>query len=200
MTDYYMPIDVKLISEVREATGAGMVDVKNALEEAGGNKEAAIELLRKKGIIKAASKSERQTKEGLVHAYIHSNNKVGALVEVLCETDFVARTDAFKDLVHNIAMQVVATNPLYLSPEDVPEAEVEKEKSLQREIIKAEGKPEAMIEKILEGKMQKFYSGVCLLNQVYIKDDKITINDLVKQSIAVIGENIQVKRFCRFAL
>lgn len=195
-----MPIDVKLISEVREVTGAGMVDVKNALEEAGGNKEAAIELLRKKGIIKAASKSERQTKEGLVHAYIHGNNKVGALVEVLCETDFVARTDAFKDLVHNIAMQVAAANPLYLSLEEVPEAEVEKEKSLQREIIKAEGKPEAMIEKILEGKMQKFYSQICLLNQVYIKDDKITINDLVKQSIAVIGENIQVKRFCRFAL
>ncbi len=195
-----MPIDVKLVAEVREATGAGMVDVKNALEEVGGDKAAAIELLRKKGIIKAASKSERQTKEGLVHAYVHGNNKVGALVEVQCETDFVARTDAFKELVHNIAMQVVATNPLYVSAEEIPAVEVEKEKALQREIIKGEGKPEAMIEKILEGKMQKFYNNICLLNQVFIKDDKITINDLVKQSIAVIGENIQVKRFSRFSL
>lgn len=195
-----MAVDIKLISEVRETTGAGMVDVKNALEEAGGNKEAAIELLRKKGIIKAAGKSDRQTSEGLVHAYIHSNNKVGALVEVSCETDFVARTDGFKDLVHNIAMHVVATNPLYLSSTEISEAEAEKEKNLQREIIIAEGKPEAMVEKILEGKMQKFYSQICLLNQAYIKDDSITIDDLVKQSIAVMGENIQIKRFCRFSM
>jgi len=195
-----MAIDIKLISEVRETTGAGMVDVKNALDETNGNKDAAIELLRKKGIIKAAGKCERQTSEGLVHAYIHSNNKVGALVEVQCETDFVARTDGFKDLVHNIAMHVVATNPLYLSSAEISEAEAEKEKNLQREIIIAEGKPEAMVEKILEGKMQKFYSQICLLNQAYIKDDSITIDDLVKQSIAVMGENIQIKRFCRFSM
>ncbi|KKR48371.1 MAG: Elongation factor Ts [Candidatus Magasanikbacteria bacterium GW2011_GWC2_40_17] len=194
-----MAIDIKLITEIREVTGAGMVDVKNALEEAG-SKDAAIELLRKKGIIKAAKKGDRQTKEGLVHAYVHSNNKAGALVEVWCETDFVARNAAFQELVHNIAMHIVAANPFYISNEEIPAEEVEKEKNIQREILKAEGKPEAMIEKILEGKMQKYFADICLLNQPYIKDDKITVGDLVKQNIAVIGENIEVKRFVRFAM
>ncbi|HPV70374.1 MAG TPA: translation elongation factor Ts [Candidatus Magasanikbacteria bacterium] len=195
-----MSIDVKLITAVREITGAGMVDVKNALEEVGGDKDAAVELLRKKGIIKAAKKGERETKEGLVHAYVHGNNKSGALVEVWCETDFVARNEAFQEMVHNIAMHIVAANPLYVSSEEIPTAEIEKEKVVQREILKAEGKPEAMIEKILEGKMQKYFSEICLLNQPYIKDDKITVGDLVKQNIAVIGENIQIKRFTRFAM
>lgn len=195
-----MPIDVKLITAVREATGAGMVDVKNALEEANGDKDAAIELLRKKGIIKAAKKDDRVTKEGLVHAYVHSNNKAGALVEVLCETDFVARNEAFQDLVHNIAMHIVASNPFYVSSAEIPESEIEKEKNIQREILKAEGKPEAMIEKILEGKMQKYFADICLLNQPYIKDDKITVGDLIKQNIAVIGEKIEVRRFSRFAI
>ncbi|MBI5731880.1 MAG: elongation factor Ts [Candidatus Magasanikbacteria bacterium] len=195
-----MPIDVKLITAVREATGAGIVEVKNALVEAKGDQETAIEILRKKGVIKAANKSERQTKEGLVHAYIHGNQKIGALVEVFCETDFVARNAAFQELVHNIAMQIVAADPLYLSPEEIPAAELEKEKFLQREILKNEGKPAEMMEKILEGKMQKYFADVCLLNQPYIKDDKITVGDLIKQSIAVMGENIQVRRFVRFAL
>lgn len=195
-----MPIDTQSILKVREMTGAGMVDVKAALEEAGGNLDKAVEVLRKKGTIKAASKSERQTKEGLIHSYIHSSGKVGALIEVQCETDFVARNQAFQDLVHDLAMQVVAGNPLYLSSADISAVDVEKEKSLQKEILKAEGKPEAMIEKILEGKMQKFYSDVCFLNQVFIKDDKITINQLIQQAVATIGENIQVKRFVRFAL
>lgn len=193
-------INTQSILKVREMTGAGMVDVKAALEEAGGDINQAVDVLRKKGTIKAASKSERQTKEGLVHAYIHSSGKVGALIEVQCETDFVARNQAFQNLVHDLAMQVVAGNPLYLSSADIPAAEVEKEKTLQKEILKAEGKPEAMMEKILEGKMQKFFSDVCLLNQVFIKDDKITVDQLIKQSIATIGENIQVKRFVRFAL
>ncbi len=195
-----MLIDIKLITAVREATGAGMVDVKNALEEANGDKNEAIELLRKKGIIKAAKKDDRVTKEGLVHAYVHSNNKAGALVEILCETDFVARNEAFQELAHNIAMHIVASNPFYVSSDEIPEAEVEKEKNIQREILKAEGKPETMIEKILEGKMQKYFADVCLLNQPYIKDDKITVGDLIKQNIAVIGEKIEVKRFCRFAM
>lgn len=195
-----MPIDTQFIIKVREMTGAGMVDVKAALEEAGGDINQAVDVLRKKGAIKAASKSERQTKEGLIHSYIHSSGKVGALIEVQCETDFVARNQAFQDLVHDLAMQVVAGNPLHLSSADILAIDVEKEKSLQREILKTEGKPEAMIEKILEGKMQKFYSDVCFLNQVFIKDDKITINQLIQQSIATIGENIQVKRFVRFAL
>ncbi len=195
-----MLIDSQLIIKVRELTGAGMVDVKTALEEAGGDLEKAVEILRKKGVIKAAKKSERQTKEGLVHAYIHANGKVGALVAVACETDFVARNQAFKDLVHDIAMQVAAANPLYLSADDIPPADLEKEKSIQQEILKAEGKPAAMIEKILGGKMQKFYSEACLLNQPFIKDDTITVEQLIKRAVAVIGENIQVKRFVRFAL
>lgn len=195
-----MSIDLKLITAIREETGAGIVDVRNALTEAEGNKEEAINLLRKKGIIKAGNKAERQTKEGLIHAYVHGNQKVGALVEVLCETDFVARNRAFQELAHNLAMQVVAANPLYLSADQIPAAEVEKEEILQREILKAEGKPEAMIEKILDGKMEKWHSEVCLLDQLYIKDDQITVGELIKQAIAVIGENIQVKRFVRFAL
>lgn len=195
-----MSIDSQSIIKIREMTGAGMVDVKNALEEAGGEIDKAVEILRKKGVIKAAAKAERQTKEGLVHAYIHANGKVGALVAVACETDFVARNQAFQALVHDIAMQVAAGNPLYLSPEEIPPIDLEKEKNLQREILKAEGKPEAMIEKILEGKMQKFYSEVCLLNQPFIKDDKITVEQLIKQTVATIGENIQVKRFARFVL
>jgi len=195
-----MSIDIKLVSEIREVTGAGMVDVKNALEEAGGGKDAAIDLLCKKGVIKAAKKAGRATKEGLVHAYIHSNQKSGALVEVWCETDFVARTDAFKELSHNIAMHIVASNPLYLLAADISEAEIEKEKSLQREILKNDGKPKEIIEKILEGKMQKFYADFCLLEQPYIKDDKITVGDLLKQNIALLGENIEIKRFARFAM
>lgn len=195
-----MSIDTQSIIKIRELTGAGMVDVKIALEEAGGDISKAVEILRKKGAIKAAKKSERQTKEGLVHAYIHANGKVGALVEVQCETDFVARTAAFQNLVHDLAMQVAATNPFYLSPADIPEEELEKEKVIQREILKAEGKPEAMIEKILDGKMQKFYSEICLLNQLFIKDDKITVGQLIQQTIATIGENIQVRRFVRFVL
>lgn len=195
-----MSIDTQSIIKIRELTGAGLIEVKTALEEAGGDTDKAVEILRKKGVLKAAKKSERQTKEGLVHAYIHANGKVGALIEVQCETDFVARNQSFQNLVHDLAMQVAAANPLYLSPADIPEADLEKEKVIQREILKAEGKPETMIEKILEGKMAKFYSEVCLLNQLFIKDDKITVEQLIKQAIAVIEENIQVKRFVRFGL
>ncbi len=195
-----MTIDTQSIIKVREQTGAGMVDVKAALEEANNDTTKAVEILRRKGVIKAASKSERQTKAGLVHAYIHAQGQVGALIEVQCETDFVARNQSFQNLVHDLAMQVAAAHPLYLSVEEIPAAELEKEKSLQREIIKAENKPEAMREKILEGKMAKFYSEVCLLNQLFIKDDKITVQQMIQQAIATIGENIQVKRFVRFAL
>lgn len=195
-----MTIDIQSIIKVREQTGAGMVEVKIALEEANGDLEKAVEILRQKGVVKATAKSERQTKAGLVHAYIHAQGQVGALIEVQCETDFVARNQAFQDLVHDLAMQAAAANPQYLSSEEIPAAELEKEKSLQREIIKAEGKPEAMREKILEGKMAKFYSEICLLNQLFIKDDKLTVQQVIQQAIAAIGENIQVKRFVRFAL
>lgn len=195
-----MFVNSQSIFKVRGQTGAGMMDVKVALEEANGNAEKAVEILRKKGVIKAASKSERQTRAGLVHAYIHSQGQVGALIEVQCETDFVARNQNFQNLAHDLAMQVVAANPQYLDAASVPSEVVEKENNLQKEILRQEGKPEAMLEKILEGKMQKFYGEICLLNQPFIKDDKFTVQQVIQQAIAAIGENIQVKRFARFAL
>jgi len=195
-----MSIDSQLITKVRETTGAGMMDVKKALEEAGGDADKAVTILRQKGVIKAASKSSRQTTEGLVGSYIHGEGRVGVLVEVNCETDFVARTEAFKELTRHIAMQVAAANPLYLRAEDVPESEIAREKELYRELLLKEGKPENMVDKIAESKLRKYFSEVCLYNQLYIKDDQKTVEQVVKEAIAVMGENIQVKRFCRFSL
>jgi len=194
-----MIADPKLVSQLRERTGAGIVECKNALDEAGGDIEKAIEVLRKKGEIKAAKKSaERTTKEGLVHAYIHANGKVGAMVEVSCETDFVARNEEFQAFVHDLAMQVAATNPLYVKPEDIPAEIVAKEKEMYLEEV--QGKPPAVIEKILEGKLQKYYSEVCFLKQSFVKDEDITIEELINQKIAKIGEKIEVKRFVRFQI
>jgi elongation factor Ts len=194
-----MIADPKLVSQLRERTGAGIVECKNALDEAGGDIEKAIEVLRKKGEIKAAKKlNERTTKEGLVHAYIHANGKVGAMVEVSCETDFVARNEEFQAFVHDLAMQVAATNPLYVKPEDIPAEIVAKEKEMYLEEV--QGKPPAVIEKILEGKLQKYYSEVCFLKQSFVKDEDITIEELINQKIAKIGEKIEVKRFVRFQI
>lgn len=195
-----MPIDTQLITKVRELTGAGILDVKKALEEAGGYAEKAVTILRQKGVVKAAEKSGRQTKEGLVESYIHGEGRVGALVEVNCETDFVARTEAFQELVHNIAMQVAAANPLYLRVEDVPESELVREREIYHELLRQEGKPAELIEKIAESKLHKYFSEVCLYNQPFIKDDKKTVEQVVNEAIATTGENIQIKRFCRFAL
>jgi len=194
-----MIADPKLVSQLRERTGAGIVECKNALDEAGGDIEKAIEVLRKKGEIKAAKKlNERTTKEGLIHAYIHANGKVGAMVEVSCETDFVARNEEFQAFVHDLAMQVAATNPLYVKPEDIPAEIVAKEKEMYLEEV--QGKPPAVIEKILEGKLQKYYSEVCFLKQSFVKDEDITIEELINQKIAKIGEKIEVKRFVRFQI
>ncbi len=193
-------LDSKTILSLRELTGAGMVDAKKALDETGGDINKAAELLRKKGIVKAAKKSERSTHEGLVHAYIHAGGKIGVLVELLCETDFVARNEQFKELAHDIAMQVAANNPLYLSVEDVPADVVAKEKEMMAAEMASSGKQPAMIEKALAGRLQKYYSDVCLLNQAFFKDEDLTIEELVKSAIAKIGENIQVKRFVRFSL
>jgi len=194
-----MIADPKLVSQLRERTGAGIVECKNALDEAGGDIEKAIEVLRKKGEIKAAKKlNERTTKEGLIHAYIHANGKVGAMVEVSCETDFVARNEEFQAFVHDLAMQVAATNPLYVKSEDIPAEIVAKEKEMYLEEV--QGKPPAVIEKILEGKLQKYYSEVCFLKQSFVKDEDITIEELINQKIAKIGEKIEVKRFVRFQI
>lgn len=196
-----MAVDPKLIVELREQTGAGIVECKNALDETGGDIKKAIEVLRKKGEIKAAKKSaEREAKEGLIHAYVHANGKVGALVLVSCETDFVARNEEFQAMVHDIAMQVAATNPLYVKPEDVPEEVVAKEKQMYLEELQGQEKPPSVVEKILEGKLEKYFEDVCLLKQPFVKDEDVTIEDLVNQKIAKIGEKIEIKRFVRFQI
>lgn len=195
-----MMIDSKTILQLRETTGAGIVDAKKALEEAGGDLAKAADALRAKGIAKAAGKSDRATAEGLVHAYIHGAGKVGAMVEVLCETDFVARTEQFQELAHDLAMHVAASNPLYLRPEDVPADVVAKEKELYAAEVAGSGKPQAIVEKIAYGKLEKFYDETCLLRQSFVKDEDITVDERVKQAIAKLGENIQVRRFARFTL
>jgi len=193
-------IDAKSVSELRALTGAGIVECKKALEEANGDMNAAAELLRKKGIIKAGSKSDRATSEGLVYAYVHGNGKMGAMVEVLCETDFVARTDGFKELCHSLALQITAMNPLYVSSDAIPPEVIEKEKEIHAEEFIGSNKPAEMVAKIVEGKLGKWYSEVCLLNQAYVKDEDKTVEEVVKETIAKCGENIQVKRFVRFAM
>lgn len=196
-----MITDPKLVSQLREQTGAGIVECKNALDEAEGNLEKATEILRKKGEIKAAKKSaERTTKEGLVHAYIHANGKVGAMVEVSCETDFVARNEEFQALAHDLAMQVAATNPLYAKPEDAPEEVVAKEKEIYLEEIRGQEKPPAVVEKILAGKLEKYFEDACLLKQPFIKDEDITVEELINQKIAKIGEKIEIKKFIRYQI
>lgn len=195
-------IDSKMIGDLRALTGAGIVDCKKALEETGSNFDAAVELLRKKGQKVAANKQSRETKEGLVYAYVHTSGRVGTLVEVLCETDFVARNDDFKQLAHELALQIAAMNPLYVNPEDVPTEVVAKEVEIYKEQMGASlsGKPQEMVDKIMSGKIAKYYEEVCLLKQKFIKDDSITIAELVTRTIAKVGENIQVRRFSRFAL
>ncbi len=195
-----MAVDAKLVKKLRELTGAGMLDCKKALEETGGDLEAAVELLRKKGIAKAAKKAGRETKEGLIHAYIHAGGRIGVLLELNCETDFVARNELFKELANEIAMQVAAMRPRWVKREDVPKEVVEKEGEIAREAALAEGKPEHIAEKIAEGKVEKFFKEVCLLEQPYIKDDKKTVEELIKEYIAKLGENIQVRRFTRYEL
>jgi len=191
-------ITTQMIKELREKTGAGIVDCKKALQEANGDMEKAVEILRKKGAAKAAKKADRATAERIVISYIHAGGKVGALVELNCETDFVARTEDFKTLAREIAMQVAAMSPEYVSREEVPAEVIEKEKEILRQQALSEGKPEHIVEKIVEGRLNKFYSEKCLLDQPWIKDDSKTIADLVRECITKLGENIRVKRFCRF--
>lgn len=189
------------IQKLREKSGAGLMDVKRALEEAGGDEEKAMEILRKKGQKIAAKKQEeRVAKQGIVHSYIHAGGKVGAMILLACETDFVAKNQEFKDLAHDICMQVAAMSPQYISPGDVPEDVINKEKEVYKEQLAKEGKPENVMEKIIKGKLGKFYSEVCLLNQKFIKNDSKTINDLIVEITAKLGEKIEVKRMARFSL
>ena len=186
------------VKELRDKTNAPMMDCKNALTEAKGDIEAAIVVLRKKGVATAAKKATRATSEGSVASYIHAGGKIGVLVEVNCESDFVARTDDFKTLVHDIAMHIAATDPRFVRKEDVTAEAFEKEKDIYRAQAAATGKPAAVIEKIVEGKMAKFYEEVCLLEQPFIKDQTMTVHQLIASVIGKLGENISVKRFARF--
>jgi elongation factor Ts len=195
-----MAIDAKIINELRNLTGAGIVDCKKALEETAGDVAKATEILRKKGLAKAAKRGEKTTKAGLVYAYIHGEGRVGVLVEVQCETDFVARTEQFKQFVHDVAMQVAAMNPLYLSPESVPAEVLEKEKEIYAAEFAGSAKPKAVVEKIVCGKLEKYFSETCLMNQAFIKDEDKTVGDLLKELTAKTGEKVVLKRFVRFAL
>lgn len=195
-----MGITASMVKELRDKTNAGMMDCKEALAASDSNLEKAVDYLRKKGLSAATKRSSRATKDGMVESYIHMAGKIGVLVEVNCETDFVAKTDNFRGMVKDIAMQIAAANPTYLKPEDIPEDVMEGERAIYRDQALAEGKPEKIFDRIIDGKIKKFYEEVCLLNQKFVKDMDITIQTLVNNMIANTGENISVKRFARFQL
>jgi elongation factor Ts len=195
-----MAVNMEHIKKLRAMTGAGMMDVKKTLEETGGDLEKAAELLRERGIAKAAKKADREVKEGFVGSYLHHNGKIGVIVELNCETDFVARNDAFRELARNLAIHIAMANPQAVSRDQVDEKIVEAERvSLRKEALE-EGKPEHIVDKMVEGRLSKFFSEICLLEQPYVKDDKKTVEELLKESIATIGENIQVGAFHRIAI
>jgi len=193
-----MEISASLVKQLRERTGAGMMECKGALVEAKGDLTEAEVVLRKKGIASAAKKSSRTTKQGVIASYIHPGAQLGVLIEVNCESDFVARTDDFQELVHDLAMQIAAADPQFIRREEVTQAYLDKEKEIQRARALAEGKPEKMVDKIVEGRMNKYYEEVCLYEQPFIKENTTTIQDVVKAKIAKLGENITVSRFVRF--
>lgn len=189
----------EIIKELRELTGAGMVDIKEALDEAGGDKDKAVEILRKKGSLKMGKKADRLAKEGIIETYIHPGSRIGVLVELNCETDFVARTEDFKSLAKELALHIAAANPLYVSPSDVPAELVEKEKEIYKEQAPKD-KPEDIINKMLEGKISKYYEEICLLEQPYVKNPDQKIKDVISNAVAKMGENVVVRRFTRYAL
>jgi elongation factor Ts len=195
-----MPITADQVKQLREMTGAGMMECKKALADTGGDLEKAVDALRKSGAAKAEKRAGRAAKEGRVESYIHPGNRVGVLIEVNCETDFVARTDEFGELVRNVAMQVAAAGAEYVRREDVPAERVEREREILAALVEGAGKPAAIIEKIVEGKLGRFYSEICLLEQPYIRDDKRTVADIVQDAAGKTGENIVVRRFARFRL
>lgn len=192
-----MAITSDMIKQLREATGAGVLDCKKALEQSNGDFEKAAEILRQKGLAAAAKKAERAANEGIIGSYVHMGAKVAALVELNCETDFVARTEAFQTLARDLAMQVVASRPLYTRREEIPAADLERERAAYMAQLVDSGKPDDVVQRIVEGKLEKFYQETCLLEQPFIKDPNITVGDLVKQAVAKLGENIVVRRFAR---
>ncbi len=195
-----MSIPASLVKKLRDKTNAGMMDCKEALEASGGDFDKAVEYLRKKGLSAATKRSSKAAKDGVIASYIHMQGRIGVLVEVNCETDFVARTEAFQTMAKDIAMHIAASNPSYLNAESVPPSVLEGEKEIYRSQAKAEGKPEKIYDRIIDGKLKKFYEEVCLMDQKFIKDTNITVNTLVQNMIANTGENIMVRRFARFQL
>jgi elongation factor Ts len=195
-----MEISMEFIKDLRQRTGAGVVDCKVALQEAKGDVDKAIEYLRRKGLATAAKKAGRIATEGLVSSYIHAGGKIGVLVEVNCETDFVAKTEDFQNFVKNVAMQIAAANPQYVRREEIPEKVLDKEREIYRAQALESKKPEKVIDKIVEGKLERFYSEACLLEQTYIKDGDLTVKEVLDALIGKIGENIQIRRFSRFQL
>jgi elongation factor Ts len=193
-------ISAQQVQELRRKTGAGVMDCKKALAECKGEMEQAAVLLRKQGAARADARLSRATSEGLVASYIHAGGRIGVIVEVNCETDFVARTDEFKQLAMNLAMHIAAENPRYLKPEEVPAEVIEKEKEVYRALAEKEGRPANVLDKIVEGRLKKFYTEACLLQQPYVRDDQVTVEEVVKQAIAKLGENIAVRRFMRYQL
>ena len=195
-----MSINAKLVKTLRDKTGAGMMDCKRALVETAGDLEKAVDHLRKSGIAKAEKKGARETKEGLVYSYIHAGGRLGVLVELNCETDFVANTDGFTELAHNLAMQIAATNPIALDRDSIDDNVVAREKDIFTEQAKSQGKPDNIIERMVEGRINKFYQESCLMDQTYIKDPDKKVRDLITEIVSTLGENISINRYIRFAI
>ncbi len=195
-----MRADLKLVKKLRESSGISMLECKKAVEESGNDFEKAVEILRKKGYEKAKSKSSRTTNQGIIGSYIHTNGRIGVIIELACETDFVSKNEDFLQLSKDISMQIAAMSPKYITSKNIPADVIEKEKDIFREQMKNSGKPENIIDKIVEGKLGKFYSEICLLNQTFFKEDKKTIEELIAEKIHKIGENIVVKRFVRYQI
>jgi elongation factor Ts len=195
-----LEITAEMVKRLRDKTGAGMMDCKKALSGSKGDETKALEYLRQKGLASARSKEARETKEGIIGTYVHAGGKIAVMVEVNCETDFVARTPAFREFARDLAMQVTAANPLYVSREEVPEGAIEQERAIYAAQARESGKPDKVIDKIASGKLEKFFGDVCLLEQAYVKDQNMTVSDLLLEIRAKIGENVQVRRFIRYQL
>lgn len=195
-----MEITTQMIKELREATGVGILDCREALTNAGGDFDKAVDILREKGLARAAKRAGREASDGIVELYSHGGGRVGVMVEVNCETDFVARSEGFRNLAHEIALQIAAGSPEYVTEEDVPEAALERERQVARNRAKEEGKPEDILDKIVDGRIEKYYDEVCLLRQAYIRDESKTIKDLIAEQVGALGENILVRRFVRWEL
>ncbi len=195
-----MAVTTQQIKELRESTGAGILDCRKALEQANGDFDKAVDFLREKGLATAAKRSDRDASEGVVELYSHGNGRVGVMVEVNCETDFVARSEAFRTFAHEVALQIAAGAPRYVTPEQIPQSEIEHEKEIARNRAREEGKPEAIFDRIVEGRIEKFKDEVCLMRQPYIRDESITIEKLLNQNVASIGENVIIRRFARWEL